>query len=66
MALGRLTGERVHQCAMGGPATSAGPDGWMPAELKYLPASAFDLLAALYNAVEEGAPWPGEVLKARA
>eukprot|EP00969_Alexandrium_andersonii_P327138 14455771-Alexandrium_andersonii.AAC.1 len=38
----------------------------MPAELKYLPASAFDLLAALYNAVEDGAPWPGEVLKARA
>eukprot|EP00969_Alexandrium_andersonii_P322375 14243950-Alexandrium_andersonii.AAC.1 len=51
---------------MAGPATSPGPDGWMPAELKYLPAGAFGLLAALYNAVEEGASWPKEVLKARA
>eukprot|EP00969_Alexandrium_andersonii_P023276 1017258-Alexandrium_andersonii.AAC.1 len=51
---------------MAGPATSAGPDGWIPAELKYLPESAFGLLAALYNAVEEGASWPKEVLKARA
>eukprot|EP00969_Alexandrium_andersonii_P098668 4354139-Alexandrium_andersonii.AAC.1 len=60
MGLARLTGERVQRCARAGPATSAGPDGWMPAELKYLPASAFGLLVALYNAVEEGAPWPKE------
>eukprot|EP00969_Alexandrium_andersonii_P036519 1600572-Alexandrium_andersonii.AAC.1 len=72
MVLGRLSGGRIRLCALAGPATSAGPDGWisaiwpMPAELRHLPAIAFDLLAALYNTVEDGAAWPREVLKARA
>eukprot|EP00969_Alexandrium_andersonii_P097201 4290538-Alexandrium_andersonii.AAC.1 len=60
MGLGRLSGGRVRRRAMAGPATSAGPDGWMPSELRHLPAIAFDMLAALYNAVEDGAAWPKE------
>eukprot|EP00969_Alexandrium_andersonii_P321543 14207742-Alexandrium_andersonii.AAC.1 len=58
MGLGRLSGGRVRRCAVAGPATSTWPDGWMASELRRLPAIAFDLLAALYNAVEEGAVWP--------
>eukprot|EP00969_Alexandrium_andersonii_P170842 7552849-Alexandrium_andersonii.AAC.1 len=44
----------------------AGPDGWLPAELRLLPIEAFDLLASLFNAVEAGARWPKELLVARA
>eukprot|EP00969_Alexandrium_andersonii_P168700 7455905-Alexandrium_andersonii.AAC.1 len=40
--LGRLSGSRVRRCAEAGPATSAGSDGWMPAELRWLPPLAFD------------------------
>eukprot|EP00969_Alexandrium_andersonii_P214941 9491820-Alexandrium_andersonii.AAC.1 len=52
---------------MARPATSAGPDGWMPAEFKLFTATlGVDLLAAICNAIEERAAWPQEVLKALA
>ena len=35
-----------------------GCDGWAYGELKLLPVQSLDTLACIFNAIEEGAPWP--------
>eukprot|EP00969_Alexandrium_andersonii_P211126 9324811-Alexandrium_andersonii.AAC.1 len=62
VGLSAHTGNSLWEAARAGPKTSAGPDGWLPAELRLLPTEAFDLLAGLFNAVEAGAKWPKELL----
>ena len=46
--------------------SAAGLDNWAPAELKMVPLEAYDKLAVLFNMIEAGAPWPKDMMKARA
>ena len=39
-------------------ATSAGLDGWRPAEFKWIGLECSQLLAAFFNCIEEGGEWP--------
>ena len=46
--------------------TSQGMDHWAYADLTLLPLSAFHYLALLLNLVEQGKPWPDQLLYSRA
>ena len=57
--LPKITGHHLREklCAAKNTRATA-LDGWRIPELKALPISFFDLVAQLFNLVEEGAPWP--------
>ena len=64
--LGRITTDEVWQTIIHAPATAAGPDGWMPADLRVCSGQAIRWLTNMYNLIEEGEPWPKDIMKARA
>ena len=64
--LGALTTREVWETITNAPATAAGPDGWLPADLRVCSPQAIRWLTNLYNLVEEGESWPKDIMKARA
>ena len=57
--LPKITGQHLREKLRAAKNTRATAlDGWRIPELKALPISFFDLVAQLFNLVEEGAPWP--------
>eukprot|EP00973_Karenia_brevis_P028579 3938619-Karenia_brevis.AAC.1 len=60
--IGDLSGEDLRQACLNANNSSPGTDGWAPADFKLLSPYIFDLLASLLNLVEEGAPWPADLL----
>ena len=47
------------------PANAGGLDGWFPAELRAMPATAAAYLAAMLQHIEAGGRWSAALLKAR-
>ncbi len=45
--------------------SAAGLDGWLPQDAKLLPLGAYKVLASMLNTIEQGAPWPSEMLCGR-
>ena len=48
------TGEFLHSICVEGPFTAGGMDGWSPIDLSILHHSAFDWIAQMFNAIENG------------
>ena len=61
-----FSGADLFQACVHGPKTAGGMDGWAPDDWSLLPEEAFEEVAYLLRAVEEGAPWPTGILHGRA
>ena len=62
----KLTGADLHKAAADAKESGAGGDQWGPVDLKKWSPLAFDILAEMLNAIEEGATWPKQMQNARA
>ena len=61
-----LTGNELKQAAIEAKETAAGTDQWYPGDFKLFSEQAFNWLARLLNAIENGADWPDTTSVARA
>ena len=64
--LNRITGQRLFDLFATIPDTAGGMDGFGPSDMRLLSPHACDLLADLLHLIEQGAPWPDDLSKARA
>jgi len=63
--LGSITAEQIRiQCTNSSP-SAPGLDNWVGTDFKLLSDIGFQWLADIFNAVENGAPWPKGVLRAK-
>eukprot|EP00969_Alexandrium_andersonii_P299428 13238019-Alexandrium_andersonii.AAC.1 len=60
--VGPLTTQQVWQTFRAASPSSAGADGWLPMELKYMPRVAARYLCWMLRLIEDGAPWPAAIL----
>ena len=64
--LAPFSGADLFEACVHGPKTAGGMDGWSPDDWALLPLEAFEEVAYLLRAIEEGAPWPTGILHGRA
>ena len=62
----KLTGRDLEETMKDVKETAAGLDQWTPADLKMLSPKAYDAIAEMLNAIEEGKAWPTQMNIARA
>ena len=60
---GQLTGEQLQSVAKGRHHSASGPDNISLRMLQKMPVSGWQLLAAVLNKIEDGQPWPEELLE---
>ena len=61
-----LQGEDLHRIARTQKAVAAGLDGVFPDEAKLYPREVWDAIAAIFLSIEDDAPWPDQLLHAKA
>ena len=61
-----ITEQRIQSLFKRGKHSAAGPDGWTSLDLKFMSPMAAHFLPLMYAAVERGAPWPTQLLEAKA
>ena len=61
-----LTGTQLGQACLEAKHSTAGPDHFTPEHFSLLPPLAYDWLAYLLDRIEHGAPWPKDLLHAKA
>ena len=61
--VGEITGTILMEDCTSGPFTSGGLDGFSPHDFSCLSLRAFDCLATLLNAIEDGLDWPEEQVR---
>ena len=66
VAFRKVTMQEVKDSCLDAAQSAAGPDGFEPAEMRMLSDAAYQGIADLFNLVEDGAPWPATLNKARA
>ena len=64
--VGPITAQDLSEIIRAAPNTSAGPDGLLPQDLKFLSAIGLEMLAQLLNAVEYHKKWPQHFRTAKA
>eukprot|EP00973_Karenia_brevis_P047609 6607836-Karenia_brevis.AAC.1 len=64
--LDNITGEELRSVCLAASHSSAGMDGWAPADYKLFSVKIFEQMAELLNIIEGGAPWPKPLLHTRA
>ena len=58
VAIEPLTGDGLLKAAASSGNSAGGMDGILPSELKLMSEKAASALACIFNAIEDGAPWP--------
>ena len=56
-----ITGQEFCDVCRQASHTAAGLDGWLPSEFSLLSDEAFNKIATLLNAIENGAEWPRDL-----
>ncbi len=64
--IGDITGEAVKAQCQYDTKSAPGLDGWSAADLELLSDEAYQMIADLLNAIENGAEWPAAMLATRA
>ena len=65
MAFAPIDPEELWRLIKRQPPTAGGLDGVLPSEARHLPLIAAHWLAALYQLVEDGVPWPSDLCHGR-